>query len=105
MRQNNKFITGIIIAILVLGGAVAFIFIGRNESHEQVSSQPEAAETAVIVTDIPAVEAQEDTEPTQEVVIDQQVPPTPRVGLQSTDPETVNLASGEYQLIEAFAFW
>jgi hypothetical protein len=33
------------------------------------------------------------------------VTPTVRVGLQSTDPNTVNLAAGEIQLVEFFAYW
>jgi hypothetical protein len=31
--------------------------------------------------------------------------PTPRSELESTDPASVNLASGNIQLIELFAFW
>ena len=31
--------------------------------------------------------------------------PTPRADLYATDPAIVNLASGEVQLIEMFAFW
>lgn len=31
--------------------------------------------------------------------------PTPRSGLEATDPTTVNLASGQVQMVEFFAFW
>jgi len=54
-----------------------------------------------------AVQAQSD--PTDEVDGDdnpeQAGVPTPRAGLESTDPATVHLASGDIQLIEFFAFW
>jgi hypothetical protein len=42
---------------------------------------------------------------------DQQSPPEPsatptaRPGLEATDPETVDLASGKPTLLEFFAFW
>lgn len=45
------------------------------------------------------VEQAEPADPETEVV------PTARVGLQGTDPGTVNLASGDIQLVEFFAFW
>lgn len=32
-------------------------------------------------------------------------PPPVKVGLEATDPSTVNLASGELQFVEFFAFW
>lgn len=31
--------------------------------------------------------------------------PTPRSGLEATDPATVEIASGQLQLVEFFAFW
>lgn len=31
--------------------------------------------------------------------------PTARAGLESTNPETVKLASGDIQFVELFAFW
>jgi hypothetical protein len=34
-----------------------------------------------------------------------EVSPTARADLESTNPETVKLASGEIQLVELFAFW
>jgi hypothetical protein len=39
------------------------------------------------------------TEPSPDVV------PTPREGLEATDPSTVVLASGKPTLVEFFAFW
>jgi hypothetical protein len=32
-------------------------------------------------------------------------PPPVKVSLEATDPSTVNLASGELQFVEFFAFW
>jgi hypothetical protein len=34
-----------------------------------------------------------------------QARPTPRPGLEASDPATVSLASGKVQLVEFFAFW
>ena len=33
------------------------------------------------------------------------VAPAPKTGLVATDPNSVNLISGQVQLVEAFAFW
>ncbi|NOQ39016.1 MAG: hypothetical protein GQ562_01750, partial [Anaerolineales bacterium] len=42
------------------------------------------------------------TEAAQDVVT---ALPTARAGLESTNPETVKLASGDIQFVELFAFW
>jgi hypothetical protein len=54
------------------------------------------------------IEAGEPLPPTPTPVIDEQSTPTdvqPREGLHATDPSTVNLAVGDLQLVEFFAFW
>jgi len=37
--------------------------------------------------------------------VGQEERPTPRGGLEATDPSQVNLAAGKVQLVEFFAFW
>lgn len=42
---------------------------------------------------------------TEQVTGSNDVQPTPRSGLEATDPSTVRLASGKLQFVEFFAFW
>jgi hypothetical protein len=51
-------------------------------------------------------EVNEDLQSTEsEAVEEQALKPLPKQGLTATDPDTVNLASGEPVLVEFFAFW
>lgn len=52
----------------------------------------------------------ENTDPTPTVItatapIETEVLPTPRINLEATSPSSVDLASGQLQLVEFFAFW
>lgn len=106
MRDKNKIISVLLIALLLIGIAVVFVVTGRSERTEQITDQSAQVEEIVNAdTNVPTTEIQEAAEPTQETVVEEQTPPTPRVGLESTDPATVNLASGQLQLVEVFAFW
>ncbi len=63
------------------------------------AAEPPTAVPAVEEADVPPTESEAPTEEPAVVV-------TPRGNdLEATDPSTVNLASGEPQLIEFFAFW
>ncbi len=63
--------------------------------------EPSSAPTAEISA--PAVLTEEALSPNAEPIV---VIPTSRGNqLEATDPTTVNIASGEPQLIEFFAFW
>ena len=106
MRENSKILIVIIVAVLLVGIAGAFVVFPRSKGSEQVVTNPAAVEEAVVTdSEILAIEVQEAADPTQSEVVEDQIIPTLRVGLESTKPATVNLASGEIQLVEVFAFW
>jgi len=106
MKEKNKIIGVFIVALLIIGIAVVFVVTGRNETTEQVTDQSaQVEEIALTDTEIPATEIKEVAEPTEKAVVEELAPPAPKVGLESTDPATVNLASGQLQLVEVFAFW
>jgi len=106
MKGNNKILIVIIVAVLLVGIAGTFVVFTRSKGSEQVVTNPAAVEEA-LVTDSEklTIEVQEAADPTQSEVVDEQIIPTPRSGLESTNPATVNLTSGEIQLVEVFAFW
>lgn len=105
MRENKKNLLILIVAMLLVA-AVFFVVIGRNKDPNEIVIQPQVnEEVAVFDTPGPATEIEQAADPTQTVTVEDQIPPTPRTGLESTDPATVNLASGDIQLIEVFAFW
>lgn len=106
MRKNNKILILLIVVLLLAGVVFGYIFTGRNAGPDQIVDLVDpTVDVQVPATDIPATEIQAASEPTQAEVVEEQVVPTPRSGLQATDPSTVNLASGQIQLVEAFAFW
>jgi cytoskeletal protein RodZ len=79
---------------------------------ETVTEQLESGvdEPAPTETETEVSAAQQDA--TEDVAVDQQesqdeeqLIPTARIGLVATNPEDVNLASGDIQLVEFFAFW
>jgi len=106
MKEKNKIIGILLIALLLVGIAIVFVITGRSEKPEQITeSTIQVDEVALADTEVPATEIQEAAEVTEEAVVEEQAPPAQRTGLESTDPATVNLASGQLQLVEAFAFW
>lgn len=106
MRENNKILLVSVIAVLLIGVAVVvFVTRGNNDSRSVVTQPAVVEEVAVADPELESTEVQQTIEPTQSEVVEEQIVPTPRTGLESTDPATVNLATGEIQLIEAFAFW
>ena len=106
MRENSKILIVIIVAVLLVGIAGAFVVFPRSKGSEQVETNPAIVEEAVVTdSEVLATEVQETADPTQSEVVDEQIIPTPRSGLESTNPATVNLTSGEIQLVEVFAFW
>jgi len=106
MKENNKLLIVLIAVVLLAGIVVVFILAGGNKESEQVVVQPALVdEVTAVDTEIPATEIQQSVDPTQSEVVEDQILPTPRAGLESTDPATVSLVSGEIQLVEVFAFW
>ncbi len=106
MRKNNKILIVIIGALLLAGVVLVFIVTGRSEVPEQIVELSEPiGDVLTATTEIPRTEISEAAEPPQSEGVEDQVVATPRSGLESTDPSTVNLASGNIQLVEIFAFW
>ena len=106
MKEKNKIIGVFIVALLIFGITVVFVVSGRSERTEQIIDQSAQVEEIVLAdTEIPATDIKEAAEPTEKAVVEEQAPPDPKAGLESTDPSTVNLASGQLQLVEVFAFW
>ena len=102
-KLNNVMIAGIL--LIAVSGAVAAcspVVASQNEAVQPTSDEVRAANTDVPGTEV--VQAGEVT-PSGDTESPSASIPTARAGLEGTDPGTVNLASGEIQLIEAFAFW
>ena len=107
MRYEKKLKKTMIAGILLvsLSGVLA-------ACSPAVPNQNEAAQP--IFTEVPAASMEtpesevaqaEEAEPTAVPESPASAVPTARAGLESTDPATVNLASGQLQLVEVFAFW
>ena len=111
MKNNRKILILIVGVLLIFVTAAIFVVgnrgsAGNEETSELVTeiSTVESLDTGS--SDASEVSASEETpetaESTQEVAA---VIPTPRTGLESTDPASVNLTSGSIQVVEVFAFW
>ena len=60
---------------------------------------------APLATGVPSSSPAETKVAASPTPLETAVVPTPRAGLQATDPSTVKLAAGQPQLVEFFAFW
>jgi len=111
MKDNRKILI-LIIGVFLIFVITAIYIVGNRGSTGEVASSGivteessgESSDTEISDTgDIAASEAAPETAiSTKEVVT---VIPTVRAGLESTDPASVNLTSGDIQLVEIFAFW
>ena len=104
MRDNRIVLVGIVV-VLFISGVVIVFFGGQNSSDPQnVVSAPE-----IIINEATSpvvIEATSEVTETIAVTVQSELAiPTPRSGLEATDPSTVNLVSGNVQFVEAFAFW
>jgi hypothetical protein len=109
MKDKRKILIVGLVMIFVI--AAIYVVVIRRLSGEVVTSElvtevgsVESSDTGNSDTgDVTVSEATpEPAEATQEVVA---VVPTVRAGLESTDPASLNLISGNIQLVEIFAFW
>ena len=111
MRDNRKIIILIGVAIFIIVLSAVFVASSRDPMVIELAIDP-ATETSPVENYGP-----ENTE-TRDILIAEDTPdsievtqvvvaavPTARAGLESTNPDTVKLASGEIQLVELFAFW
>lgn len=104
-KKNLK--NGMIAGILLIGMSAIAAACSPGIANQNEVNQPTAAVALVQSTEMPATEVVQVGEGTPSGESESSAPPVPtaRTGLESTDPGTVKLASGEIQLIEAFAFW
>jgi len=109
--KDSRITIAIILAVLVVGGITTFVVLGNKDPVSEENEIPAIAEVQLKDTAVPVatkiVETEEiaqDSETTVPAVENVDLP-TVRSGLESTNPASVNLASGDLQLIEFFAFW
>jgi hypothetical protein len=110
MKDNQKILVATLAAIMVVGILIIFVFSGGNNQEVSVTSPlvTEVISTEVVMTEEPkeaTIVVTEEASQSSEEIVEEKIPPTVRDGLESTDPSVVNLASGEIQLVEFFAFW
>lgn len=111
--SNNRGVIAFMVIGAIILGIIGFLLLVNNgeeplSNSDGIVMSEETATAVVDLTDNPTA-----VSPTEEILIEeisptethQNVEPTARVGLQSTDPGIVNLASGDIQLVEFFAFW
>ena len=107
--RNITILIGAVVFVMVL--SVVFVVSSRDPVVKQLAIEPVAEispgedlgseNTATI--DLSSAEGKSaSAEAAQDLVA---AVPTARAGLESTNPDTVILASGEIQLVELFAFW
>ncbi len=111
MRDSRKILIMIGAAVFIIVLSVVLVVSSRDPVVKELAVDlaaetstvedfgPEKPETIDILN---AEEAPGSTEAAQDVVT---AVPTARAGLESTNPETVKLASGDIQFVELFAFW
>ena len=113
--QNRKIWIWIVIAVFLVGG-LGYVFWPRDgeqaSAPEMESGEPAnptvttAAEEILPTEALPTEEIKATEGSGSEATVEiTDLPPTPRQELESTNPDTVNLASGGVQLVEVFAFW
>jgi thiol-disulfide isomerase/thioredoxin len=111
MKNNGS---PILFPILVALAAGSMLLSGcqalEPDKGQEINSeiQPSVEDEALPATGLPESSQEpsgKDGSSSPTATIAEQFKPTPRAGLQATDPETVLLASGEIQIVEFFAYW
>lgn len=109
--KDNRIMIAVVLAVLVIFGITAFVVLGGNKADPDdftnTNVMEEVTKDTVKTEEPKDVENESIDQPaeTSVPVVDQVALPTVRTGLESTNPGSVTLASGELQLIEFFAFW
>jgi hypothetical protein len=108
MGRKGKIIM-IMAVLLMAGGGFWILGRGRTVLPKPLSGPLPSQEAGVAGADAEELISPEEGQYQNTVVAPPTTPmeilTTPRTGLESTDPSTVALASGEPQLVEFFAFW
>jgi FtsZ-interacting cell division protein ZipA len=111
MKDNRKIFILIVGGLMIFVIAAIFVVGNRRQASEVMIPEPVTEASSIESSDTgdsgasdgSASEATpEPAEATQEIAA---AVPTFRAGLESTDPASVNLISGNIQLVEVFAFW
>ena len=113
--EKRKLIIWVVIGVFLIGG-LGYIAWPKGDSstmeevientQQPVNTEPVVAEPSPTSGDIGTDGVTETQPSSSEADVATEIPnPTPRQDMVSTDPKTVNLASGEIQLVELFAFW
>ncbi len=105
MKDNRIVIVGVVIAVLIAGVSIVFLVGRNNAGGSDILSVPEVITEGEGTSDVIQETAVVVAVTTTVTVQSEQVIPTPRTGLEATDPDSVNLLSGNVQFVEAFAFW
>jgi hypothetical protein len=105
--KNYQFLIFILIGVVLIGGASMLLRPGGGE--EIIENEIDEIIETETLAESPTAAGQVIESPTMESTLENTaeaaIPPTPRLGLESTDPASVELASGKLQLVEIFAFW
>lgn len=104
MHDKRILAAGIVIVLVIAGAAIVLLGGRVGPESPQGVSQGQSTATGPVPEEL--------LQPTETgLALDQapaepaQILPTPRSGLEASDPDSVELASGSLQLVEAFAFW
>jgi flagellar basal body-associated protein FliL len=111
VKDNRKIF--ILIGVMVFAIVLSAIFMvnirGPEVKEQSIEETTEASSVGDFTPENTEVAEVSSVEATSESPKDNQdagaAVPTARAGLESTNPATVKLASGDIQLIELFAFW
>jgi flagellar basal body-associated protein FliL len=113
--ENRKILIWITIGVLIIGGLAYIVWPkngqinvanGIDGAQQATLAEQDATEIQPTIVDTATEEQEEAESSTSEAAAaTENQAPTPRQELMSTDPQTVNLSSGDIQLIELFAFW
>ena len=105
MKKNPILLVLGVGVVLIGGGILVFNLFTTPAETTPVVTAEEVLSTVEQVPPINTKEiVQEPAEETKANTPAVVIPPTPRTELEGTDPSTVNLASGQIQLVEVFSF-
>jgi hypothetical protein len=111
MRDKKNTLIVVVASIFLIGLVVVSLMSGREKNAKDLVAQTVVVEGSVVTdSEMPTsepltTEVQDSPDPSLAVELEEIAVPTPRAGLESTNPASVNLESGGIQLVEAFAFW